>query len=56
MAKKLPMPSGDFLNFSEFFSAAVALAEDDPIEHLMVLTFEFDEQQLLNLVQHRALE
>lgn len=50
------MPSGDFLNFSDIFSAAVALAEDDPIEHLIVLTFEFDEQQLLNLVQHCALE
>lgn len=50
------MPPGDFLNFSDIFSAAVALAEDDPIEHLIVLTFEFDEQQLLNLVQHRALE
>jgi len=50
------MPSGDFLNFSDIFSAAVALAEDDPIEHLIVLTFEFDEQQLLNLVQHHALE
>lgn len=50
------MSSSDFLNFSDIFSAAVALAEDDPIEHLIVLTFEFDEQQLLNLVQHRALE
>lgn len=56
MASPRPMPSGDFLNFSDIFSAAVALAEDDPIEHLIVLTFEFDEQQLLNLVQHRALE
>lgn len=56
MPKTLPMPSGDFLNFSDIFSAAVALAEDDPIEHLVVLTFEFDEQQLLNLVQHHALE
>ena len=50
------MPAGDFVNFSDIFSAAVALAEDDPIEHLVVLTFEFDEQQLLNLSQHRALE
>lgn len=56
MANPRPMPSGDFLNFSDIFSAAVALAEEDPIEHLIVLTFEFDEQQLLNLVQHRALE
>lgn len=56
MANPRSMPSGDFLNFSDIFSAAVALAEDDPIEHLIVLTFEFDEQQLLNLVQHRALE
>lgn len=56
MANPRPMSSGDFLNFSDIFSAAVALAEDDPIEHLIVLTFEFDEQQLLNLVQHRALE
>ncbi|MCX9157769.1 hypothetical protein OPU71_16720 [Niveibacterium sp. 24ML] len=56
MANPRPMPSGEFLNFSDIFSAAVALAEDDPIEHIIVLTFEFDEQQLLNLVQHRALE
>lgn len=56
MANEHPTPSGDFLNFSDIFSAAVALAEDDPIEHLIVLTFEFDEQQLLNLVQHCALE
>lgn len=56
MANLRPMPSGDFLNFSDIFSEVVALAEDDPIEHLIVLTFEFDEQQLLNLVQHRALE
>ena len=56
MANLRPMPSGEFLNFSDVFSAAVALEEDDPIEHLIVLTFEFDEQQLLNLVQHRALE
>lgn len=56
MANPCPMPSDEFLNFSDIFSAAIALAEDDPIEHLIVLTFEFDEQQLLNLVQHRALE
>lgn len=51
-----PTSSRDFLNFSEIFATTVALAEEDPIEHLIILTFEFDEQQLLNLVQHRALE
>lgn len=49
-------PSGEFLNFSDVFSAVLAQADEDPIEHLIVLTFEFDEQQLLNLVQQHALE
>jgi len=56
MANLRSIPSGEFLNFSDIFSAVIERAEDDPIEHIIVLTFEFDEQQLLNLVQHRALE
>ena len=56
MANLRSIPSGEFLNFSDIFSAVIEHAEDDPIEHIIVLTFEFDEQQLLNLVQHRALE
>lgn len=57
MAKNPPMGSGDdFLNFSDVFSEVLTLLDDDPIEHFIVLTYEFDEQQLLNLAVLRALE
>lgn len=46
----------EFFNFSDLFSEVLALLDDDPIEHFIVLTYEFDEQQLLNLVVVRALE
>lgn len=48
--------SDDFYNFSDLFSEVLTLLDDDPIEHLIILTFEFDEQQLLNLAVLRALE
>ena len=46
----------DFFNFSDIFSEVLTLLDDDPIEHFIVLTYEFDEQQLLNLAVLRALE
>lgn len=45
-----------FLNYSDVFSDVLTLLDDDPIEHFIVLTYEFDEQQLLNLAALRALE
>lgn len=46
----------EFFNFSDLFSEVLTLLDDDPIEHFIVLTYEFDEQQLLNLAVVRALE
>ena len=46
----------DFFNFSDLFSEVLSLQKDDPIEHFIVLTYEFDEQQLLNLATLRSLE
>lgn len=48
--------SDEFFNFSDLFSEVLTLLDDDPIEHFIVLTYEFDEQQLLNLAVLRALE
>lgn len=57
MAKTPTMGNrNDFLNFSDIFSEVLTLLDDDPIEHFIVLTYEFDEQQLLNLAVLRALE
>lgn len=46
----------EFFNFSDLFSEVLTLLDDDPIEHFIVLTYEFDEQQLLNLAVLRSLE
>lgn len=46
----------EFFNFSDLFSEVLTLRDDDPIEHFIVLTYEFDEQQLLNLAVLRSLE
>jgi len=48
--------SDEFFNFSDLFSEVLTLLDDDPIEHFIVLTYEFDEQQLLNLAVLRSLE
>jgi hypothetical protein len=57
MAKNPPLgSSNEFLNFSDIFSEVLTLLDNDPIEHFVVLTYEFDEQQLLNLAVLRALE
>ena len=57
MAEIAALRSGDdILNFSDIFSEVLTLLDDDPIEHFIVLTYEFDEQQLLNLTVLRALE
>lgn len=57
MAKNPPLESDDdFLNYSDIFSDVLTLLDDDPIEHFIALTYEFDEQQLLNLAVLRALE
>lgn len=46
----------DYQNFADIFAEVVNGSVDDPILHLVVLTYEFDEQQLLNLVSVRSLE
>lgn len=48
--------NNEFFNFVDLFSEVLTLLDDDPIEHLIILTYEFDEQQLLNLAGLRALE
>lgn len=48
--------SDEFFNFSDLFSEVLTLLDNDPIEHFIVLTYEFDEQQLLNLAVLRSLE
>jgi hypothetical protein len=55
-APKIKGASDEFFNFSDLFSEVLALLDDDPIEHFIVLTYEFDEQQLLNLAALRSLE
>lgn len=46
----------DFANFGDIVSDVLSTAKTDPIQHMLVLTYEFDEQQLVNLVCSRNLE
>ncbi|UFS72649.1 hypothetical protein LPW11_10735 [Geomonas sp. RF6] len=50
------MSRGCYRNFGDIFSEVVADKATDPIEHLLILTYEFDEEQLLNLACGRSLE
>lgn len=50
------MSSNPSKNFSEVFAEVLNQREADPIEHILVLTYEFDEQQLVNLCVGRTLE
>lgn len=55
--KNPPLGStNQFLNFADIFSDVLTLLDDDPVENFVVLTYEFDEQQLLNLAVLRSLE
>lgn len=50
------MSQGGYRNFGEIFSEVISEMRNDPIQHLLVLTYEFDEEQLLNLASGRSLE
>lgn len=45
-----------FGSFSEIVADVLSKAKHDPVQHILVLTYEFDEQQLLNLVSGHSLE
>lgn len=52
------MSQQKYKNFSDIFSEVLISSArgKDPIHHVLILTYEFDEQQLLNLVCGRTLE
>lgn len=43
-------------SLKEWFAEIFDNRHKDPIEHLLILTYEFDDQQLVNLVSGRSLE
>lgn len=45
-----------FRNFSDIVSEVLVHQDDDPLLHILALTYEFDDAQLLNLTCGRALE
>jgi len=45
-----------FQNFGDIFAEVVSTEEADPILHIVVLTYEFDEEQMLNLIGGRSLD
>ena len=51
MTEKLP-----FESLRDCFAAIFDHAEEDPIEHILALTYEFQDQQLLNLLAGRPLD
>jgi hypothetical protein len=48
--------SSAFDSLQSIFADVVANAKNDPIERIVVLTYEFDDQQLLNLIAGRRLD
>lgn len=50
------MNTSQFGTFSEVISDILEKKSQDPVLHLLVLTYEFDEQQLVNLVCSKNLE
>lgn len=52
-----PLPAkGEFDSLQSIFADVVANAKKDPIERIVVLTYEFDDQQLINLIAGRRLD
>lgn len=47
---------GEFDTLQSIFSDIAASAKTDPIERIVVLTYEFDDQQLINLIAGRRLD
>lgn len=51
------LPSrGEFDSLQSIFADIAANAKKDPIERIVVLTYEFDDQQLINLIAARRLD
>lgn len=52
-----PLPAeGEFDSLQSIFADVAANAKKDPIECIVVLTYEFDDQQLINLIAGRLLD
>lgn len=49
-------PRGEFDSLQSIFADIAANAKKDPIERIVVLTYEFDDQQLINLIAARRLD
>ena len=47
---------GEFDSLQSIFSDIAVNAKKDPIERILVLTYEFDDQQLINLIAARRLD
>ena len=47
--------SHDILSLREHFGAIFDDADKDPLDHIVILSYEFDDQQVLNLVVQRPL-
>lgn len=52
----LSTPTGEFDSLQSIFADIAANAGKDPIERIVVLTYEFDDQQLVNLIAGRRLD
>ena len=53
---KTVKPKGEFDSLQSIFADVTASARKDPIERIVVLTYEFDDQQLINLIAGRLLD
>jgi HKD family nuclease len=51
-----PASRGEFDSLQSTFADVAANANKDPIERIAVLTYEFDDQQLINLIAGRRLD
>lgn len=47
---------GTIDSLRSIYEDVLANRDKDPVEHILILTYEFDDQQLLNLVSGRSLE
>jgi HKD family nuclease len=51
-----PTSQGEFDSLQSIFADIVNNGDEDPIERIVVLTYEFDDQQLVNLIAGRQLD